>query len=162
MFGIIHKDKFPKDVDYSPILMEKPPSRTIPAPNPITTQRHRRESLLQIFLPFIGAVILIIGLAFLLGQATSFNTAQGAQIALIGLIFPTLLFGLIFFVIIIGLIVGLTRLIRIIPIYTRLVQDFFNRVSQQTRRVADGSVEPILRLQAWLAIVQRLRRGGFH
>lgn len=142
--------------------MEKPPTRTIPPPNPITTQRHRRESLVQIILPFVGAGILITGLAFLLGRATSFNTAQGAEIALIGLILPTIIFGVIFFVIIIGLIVGLTRLIRILPIYTRLVQDFFTRVSQQTRRVADGSVEPILRLQAWLAILQRLRRGGFH
>lgn len=142
--------------------MEKPPTRTIPPPNPITTRRHRRESLIQIILPFVGAVILITALAFLLGRATSYNTAQGAEIALIGLILPTMFFGLIFFAIIIGSIVGLTRVIRILPFYTRLVQDFFSRVCQQTRRVADGSVEPILRLQAWLAILQRLRRGGFH
>ncbi len=142
--------------------MEKSASRTIPSPNPVTTKRHRRESLVQIFLPFAGAVILMSGLAFLLGKATSFNTAQGAEIALIGLILPTMLFGLIFFAITIVLIVGLTKLLRTLPIYTRLVQDFFTRLSQQTRRVADGSVEPVLRLQTWLAILHRLCGGGFH
>lgn len=162
MFGIIRKGKFHKVIEHLLSPMEKPPNQTIPPPNPITTRRHCRESLVQIFLPFVGGGLLITALAFLLGQATSFNTTQGAEIALIGLILPTLLFGLIFFVITIGLIVGLTRLIRILPLYTRQMQDFFNRVSQQTRRVADGSVEPILRLQAWLAILRRLRRGGFH
>lgn len=94
--------------------MEKPPTRTIPPPNPITTRRHHCESLEQIILPFVGAVILISGLAFLLGKATSFNTAQGANIALIGLILSTMFFGLLFFAIIIGLIIGLTRLFRIL------------------------------------------------
>ncbi|MCX8061784.1 MAG: hypothetical protein N3D16_04315 [Anaerolineales bacterium] len=142
--------------------MEKPPSRPLPPPNPITTQKHRRESLLQITLPFLGALAILIGLAFLLGKATTFNTAQGAQIALIGLILPTMLFGLLFFLITIALLVGVTKLLGILPTYTRSVQDFFTLVAYQTRRVADGSVEPILRLQEWAAIWQRLRRGGFH
>lgn len=142
--------------------MEKPSSRPFPPPNPITAQKHRRESLLQITLPFVGALILLIGLAFLLGKATSFNPAQGAQIALVGLILPTMLFGLLFFLVTIGLIVGVTKLLLVLPRYTRSLQDFFTLIAYQTRRVADGSVEPILRLQEWAAIWQRLRRGGFH
>ncbi len=143
-------------------VMEKPPPRPLPPPNPLTTQRHRRESLLQITLPFLVALLFIVFLAFLLGKSTSYNTAQGAQIALIGLILPTLLLGLLLLVITVGLIVGVTKVLRILPRYTRVMQDFFNLLTQQTRRVADGSVEPILRLQEWAAIWQRLRRGRFH
>ncbi|PWH17637.1 MAG: hypothetical protein DDG59_07875 [Anaerolineae bacterium] len=142
--------------------MERPSPRPIRSPNPITTQNHRRESLYQIILPFLGATLLLIGIGFLLGKATSFNTAQGAEIALIGLILPTMVFGLIFLALTIGLIVGLAKLLRNLPIYTRSAQDFVRLVSQKTKQVADGSVEPIIRLQAWLAIWHRLRRGGFH
>ncbi|GAB4476104.1 MAG: hypothetical protein Kow0088_13640 [Anaerolineales bacterium] len=131
-------------------------------PNPITEKSHRHETLLQIFLPFFGSLLLLIGLAYLFGKATSFNTAQGAQIALVGLILPTLLFGLIFLVVTIGLIVGVTKLLRIIPPYARSVQDFFTLLAHQTQRVADSSVEPIMRVQEWLAIWQRIRRGRLH
>lgn len=140
--------------------MKSPDRPSFQPRNLLTAEKHRREGLLQITLPFVGALILLIGLAFLLGKATAFNHAQGAQIALVGLILPLMLFGLFLFVITIGLIVGVTKLLRILPTYTRSMQDFFTLVAYQTRRVADGSVEPILRLQEWLAIWRYLRRRG--
>ncbi len=142
--------------------MEKPPPRPLPPPNPLTTQRHQRESFQQIFLPFFLAIVLLIVLAILLGRATSYNTSQGAQIALIGLILPTMILGLLFLAVTIAIIVGVAKLTRLLPRYSRAAQDFFALLARQTRRTADSSVEPILRLHQWAAMWQRLRRGHFH
>ncbi len=141
--------------------MKRSPPHSLPSSNPVTTQKHRRESLYQIILPFFAALLVLIGLAFFLGKATSFNTAHGAEIALIGLILPMMLFGLFFFILTIGLIVLMTKLLRTIPIYTHLVQNFMTLLSFRIRRIADGSVEPILRIQEWAAMWQHLRHRSF-
>jgi hypothetical protein len=142
--------------------MKHPSNRPRNTPNPVTEKSHRHETFVQILLPFFIAFLLLVALAILLGKATSFNTAQGAQIALIGLILPTMLVALLFLIVTIGLIVGVTKLLTILPLYTRSLQDFFILLAHQTRRVTDGMVEPLLRLQEWVAIWRRIRRGGFH
>lgn len=141
--------------------MKQSSSRPLTAPNPVTTQKHRRESLYQIILPFFVALLVLIGLAFSLGKATSFNTAHGAEIALIGLLLPMMLFGLFFFILTIALIVLMTKLLRTIPIYTHLVQNFMTLLSLRIHRIADRSVEPILRIQEWVAMWRHLRHGSF-
>ncbi|MCS7248317.1 MAG: hypothetical protein NZ840_08755 [Anaerolineales bacterium] len=132
------------------------------AANPQTAEKHRRESLFQITLPFVLAVVLLGGLALSLGRVTAFNVSQGARIALIGLILPAMLLGALLLGLTTALLVGVTKAIDILPSYASLVQQVSAMLAQRTRKVADASVAPLLRLQEWAAIWQRLRRGGLH
>jgi hypothetical protein len=138
-----------------------PPERKLPQRNPVTHQKHRQDVLRQITLP------LLLGLAVLLTAAVLVVIAgfQGgeqvsiwADISTIWLILPMLFVALIFLVLIGGLAFLVTLLMRKLPPYARLVQDFFKLVSYRVRQLSNKAVEPVLRAHGTTAALRSLRR----
>jgi hypothetical protein len=141
--------------------MEYHPASTIPEPNPITRERHRREVLLQITLPLgIGVLlILILMLGVIWAGANGVGSvSQWADVALIWLILQALVIGLVFLVMLAGMAYAVTMLLGVLPGYARKVQDFFLLVSVRVRQGSDTAVEPFLRYYSFKASIRALFR----
>ncbi len=137
------------------------PERKLPERNPVTHRKHRQEVFWQVTLP------LLIGLAVLLTTAVLVVIAgfQGgeqvslwADISTVWLILPVLFVAFIFLALTGGLAFLVTLLLRKLPPYARLVQDFFERVSDRVRQLSNKAVEPLLRAHGTAAALRSLRR----
>ena len=107
-------------------------------------QRHRRQRFWQIIFP----VILII-LLFLVAAVFTIRSGQNANrlwadISIIWLVAPWLMLSAVLVVILFALIYGLTRFTKVVPGFTRRIQNWFFRVEQETSKLADSVVKPIL------------------
>jgi len=126
-----------------------------------TIRTHKRQFAWQILLPMI--VVVIIGLAaggFVIATTIS---GQGqpqlwADVSVIWLIAPVLLFALIFLAIVITTIYGMAKLLQILPLYTGKAQNILAQVSSGTLKVADGTVKPFIWLREAGAVVKSLFR----
>ena len=131
-----------------------------PMRNPITQARHRSEVFWQITVPVGVAAVIIVGMAIAAGWlGTAEDHSRWADVSLIWLILPTLTVAFLFFIILAALTFGLVRLIQVIPLYARQVQDFFVLLTIQVRKLDDKIVEPILRLRAIKASGQAFGRS---
>jgi hypothetical protein len=66
--------------------------------------------------------------------------------------------SLLFLAIFAGSIYALMRILRIVPPFALRVQNLFSKIEQRVRRGANIAVEPILRIESWLAALRALRR----
>lgn len=133
--------------------------------NPITHQAHRREVMRQITLPLvIGGLLLLAAAVFVLvlGVRGQGDVRRWADVSLIWLIAPMMVFALLFLVLTAGLAYAVTRLLAATPIFARQVQDFFILIQYRVAEIADKAVEPVLRSQqgaaSWRALWASLRR----
>lgn len=131
----------------------------LPERNPETHRAHRREVLLQITLPLVIGVIIVLVLAVLAALGAPGNVSRWADVSLIWLIIPMLLVALIFLVVFGGLAFGVFYLIRLIPGYARQVQDFFTLVGAKVKQGSDMAVEPVLRVQSFIASLNAVKRN---
>ena len=136
-----------------------------PPPNPVTMAKHRKQVLWQITVPFLAMVFLCLGLTGLTiwsASGSSEPVSRWADVSFIWLTPPIIIGALITLLIVGGLAYGVYYLIRVLPPYTRLTQDFFKRVLAKTRQISDQLVQPIIRIQGLAAGAQELRKqlGG--
>lgn len=126
--------------------------------NPVTRRAHARQKLWQITFPLLLGVILALVFAVLAGLAQADNASRWADISLIFLLIPVMLVSLLFLVILAALVYLMVRVLKFVPPVALKVQNIFAQVEQRVRTGADLAVEPILRLQGWLAALRALRR----
>jgi len=137
---------------------------TSPSPpkgNPLTRQAHRREVFRQITLPLALGVLIILlaAVAVALAAGRGMGDVSGwADVSLIWLIVPGMLFVFILLVLTAGLAYAVTRLLGVVPPFARQVQDFFVLVQYRIQKIADAAVEPALRAGALAASLRALRR----
>lgn len=124
--------------------------------NPVTHQKHRREVFLQITLPLVIGILILIFLVVMTGMAAAEPVRRWSDISLIWLTTYRLLIGLINLILLAGLAYGLTRLVSVLPIYARQVQDFFVLVGRRVALIMDQLVEPMLKIHSFLAGAQKL------
>ena len=130
--------------------MEAPP----PVESP-TVHSHKRQLAWQILVPFLLVTALIIR-AVLVIINTGSTTRTWADVSVIWLIAPMLIFAL-FFVTVLGfLIYGIARLLQITPHYTARLQDFFSMLSARMRTLANGAAKPIVWSQQAGAILKSI------
>ena len=135
--------------------LEFPPSSDR---NPVTRKRHRREVLLQITVPVsIGAIILLV-LAVLVTQGGASNASVWADISLIWLIIPVLIFSLILAIFMAGITYAVVYLIGVLPYYFYQAHEWLIAFGIQVKRAGDTVVEPIIRVQAFNASLRSLGR----
>jgi len=136
----------------------RPPSAS--EPNPLTQRKHRQEVLWQISLPLAAGVLLVMaaGAGVIFASAAGGAVDRWASISLIWLIIPTMILTLIFLLVTGVITYGLIRLIGILPVYTRRVQDIFVLVEARLKKAADAAVEPALRAQGFTAGLRRALR----
>jgi hypothetical protein len=119
--------------------------------NPITHQRHRREVFWQITFPFIVICLVLLILAVLATGLSAESASTWADISLIYMIIPALLFSLLTMIILAAGIYLTIRLIRLLPFYFFKGHNWFLLVNLQVGRIGDGLAEPFLRVRAWKA-----------
>jgi hypothetical protein len=147
---------FHKASDFVKVVLPKVPSlrevylcynKCMEAQRPVnspTVQAHKRQFAWQILLPFLVAAVVILIAAVLVSTGAASTTRTWADVSIIWLIIPMLSLAL-FCVIELGfLIYGVARLLKIMPHYTSLIQDFFVLISARARMIADGSAKPFV------------------
>jgi len=112
-----------------------------------SVQTHRRQFLWQILLPMILVTLLALAAGVLIFRM-SFS-GQGAprlwaDVALIWLLAPMLLFALGLAVVLIALIYALARLFKVLPEYTSRVQQVSFAALAWVNRLSDAVVRPVL------------------
>jgi cell division protein FtsW (lipid II flippase) len=132
-----------------------------PAPprerNPYTHQRHRREVLWQISVPFgVCALILLILAILVVLQTTVDQTSVWADISLMWMIIPAFIITLIFFVFLAASIYLVVRIIGILPYYFLRAYQWLVLVGGRMRQIEDRLLEPFLRIQSAVASLQEL------
>jgi hypothetical protein len=127
--------------------------------NPVTYQSHRKQVLWQITIPLvIGAVIILI-LAVSVTTGSPQTASLWADVSLVWLIIPVMIVSLILLVFLAGLAYAVIWLVRTIPGYAMQAQNFMIMIVRQVEKLGNVIVEPILRVNAFLASLQALSRS---
>jgi hypothetical protein len=127
--------------------------------NPLSQQNHRKQVFWQITVPLIAIVAVILAVAVLAATGSVQSTSLWANISLIWLIIPVMVIALILMVMLAGLVYAVVWLVRILPVYSMQVQNFMIAITSQVEKLGNAIVEPILRVNAFLASLQALRRS---
>lgn len=127
--------------------------------NPITQRAHRKQVFWQITVPLVIAALIILVLAVLVSAGNSQSASLWADISLIWLIIPVMIVSLIFLVVLAGLVYAVIWLLRNLPSYAMQAQNFMVMIAHQVERLGNAIVEPILRVNAFLASLEALRRS---
>jgi hypothetical protein len=141
-------------------MNEKPPV-VLPERNPQTHAAHRKEVWWQIILPLIlGCLLLLLAIAGVIWAAAGSNAqvTRWADISLIWLILPALIFALLTLGMLVGITYLVSKLLGVLPGYARLVQDSILAAGQKMMQATDALVAPILKLKSWSAAAQRARQ----
>ncbi|MBN2387419.1 MAG: hypothetical protein JXB85_10390 [Anaerolineales bacterium] len=120
-------------------------------------QRHRRQRFWQVLLPIILFLVGMLALGVLVIFATFEAGALNrlwADISLIWLLFPMLVFALLVLAVLAALIYAIGRLTQATPRLTSKVQALGRQVEQGTRQVADQAVQPVMRFKQIGAVLQ--------
>jgi hypothetical protein len=128
----------------------------LPQRNPITHAVHRREVFWQVTVPLVIGTLIILSLATGVWFVSYNSASQAADISLIWLILPALIFTLIFTFLLGGLTFGLIKLISILPPYAALVQNYFVLFNLKVTRAVNVAVEPVLKAASALAWLKAL------
>jgi hypothetical protein len=137
--------------------------------NPRTAAKIQRDVLWQIAVPLGLAVLLALVAAVLIILPVGASARRPwADVTLIALSIPTLIAALVVLVIVVGLCAGMYFVLRELPIYFKVAQDFVALVSFRVQTIADQVSGVFLRIRSLTAGAQRiakdvrrqLRRGG--
>jgi ABC-type sugar transport system permease subunit len=126
--------------------------------NPITQEAHRRQAFWQIYFPLIAFGVLLIVAIVLAILAENEATSKWADISLIYIISVLMV---IFVIIIAVLIVSAYytgRIIKESPYFFFLIQKYTYLIEIRVKRASNVAVEPILRLNGYIAGLRALRR----
>lgn len=138
--------------------MGSKPIRILHLSEPQSTQQHRQQTFWQILFPISITALILIIVAALSTRSTAAQASLNAQIALIWLLIPLMLFTLVGLALTIFLVIILVKLIHIIPVYAYRIQINVNNVANRIHQVADWSVEPILRIHSFFAMLTQLSK----
>lgn len=127
--------------DYDPILPR----------NPITRQRHRREVFWQITFPIILICLVILILAVLTVGLSADSASTWADISLIYMIVPALLFTLLTMIFLAAGVYLTIKLLHILPFYFYKGHNWFLLVNLRVGSLGDRLAEPFLRVRVWKA-----------
>jgi uncharacterized membrane protein YhaH (DUF805 family) len=129
-------------------------------------QRHKRQSFWQVLFPILLAgLVVLAGLAFLILTATKGDPASQlsgwADTSLIWMLLPVLGLGLVAVLILGVLIFLLARLLKILPIYTSLVQRYFAIGESWVKNFVARGIKPLLTAKGYQAGASQLLKSLF-
>ncbi len=128
-------------------------------PHPVdspTVQLHKRQFAWQILVPFLVMTALIVAAAALVVSGGASGTRSWAEVSIIWILAPLLVFALLFVVVLGFLIYGIAKLTQVTPRYTGQAQHFFTLLSAGTRQVADGAAKPFIWFNQAGAVIKSL------
>ena len=124
-------------------------------PRPLSDPKHRKQTFWQIWVPLCLSFLVILLLAVLAaisaGSSASPTVTKLSHLSTIYMITPVLIVGVVVLVLMGLVIYGMTRLIDILPVYTRMVQGFFRQIAEFFRMWSNRTVQPVLAIKSWWA-----------
>lgn len=141
--------------------MQDRPEPPVLERNQATHQVHRHEVLWQITIPLVVGLVLVLALMVLAVAAPAGTASQLADISLIYLIGPSLIFGLISLLLLAGSIYLIVRLIQQLPFISYRVQNFFWLANARIRDIDDRLVAPFIRMKSSASAARTFRRRVF-
>lgn len=121
--------------------------------------QHRRQRLLQIWLPLGLTVLIVLGVAVwavVAATAPGPSMTHWANVSAVIVILPLCLGAILLLAVVIGLIYLTARMYRGLPGMDRKIQSVFFRIETGVHRAADQSVKPVLSIQGRLASLKAL------
>lgn len=127
--------------------------------NPTTHEAHRKEVFWQITLPLVIGLLLmvaaIIGVIFAATQPES-ELRRWADVSIIWLILPALLFTLIGMVILAGLVYAVSAVLKILPRYSVIALLYLETAREKVSKISNQIVEPFIKAHSSWAAVSRI------
>lgn len=133
----------------------------LPERNPLTHAAHRRQAFWQITLPvLVGSLLLLLALVGVIltasGASSGEQVQRWANISLIWLILPNLVFVVLATAFFTAILYLVTRLLAVVPGYAHLVQIFFLRVNLRVRAFDVAIVRPLLKAKGLTAALRQV------
>jgi hypothetical protein len=126
-----------------------------PAERP-TIRAHKRQFAWQILVPFLVMAGLVVAGSVLVVTGGETQNRVWADISMIWLIAPALLFALALLVLLVTIIYGMVKLLQIIPVYSGKAQGVFTLLSAGARKLADGVAQPFVWLRQAGAVISSI------
>jgi hypothetical protein len=126
-----------------------------------TIRAHKAQFVWQILIPVILVVVILSGAgAVVIANAISDHgqIRLWADISLIWVLAPVLLFTLMCLLIVITIIYGMAKVLQYLPRYTGKTQEFFSLFAAGTRKLADGATRPIVWFRQAGAVIKSIFR----
>jgi uncharacterized protein involved in cysteine biosynthesis len=125
-------------------------------PNPKTRATHKKEFRNQVLIPLILTILIsVIAVGVLIYYGVG-SIERWSQIASIFLIMFWMVIGLLLLTITVGLIFLISRLLQLLPPYTRMAQDGIETIKHQVESGTDITVRPVIKIQSFLAVIDAL------
>ncbi len=130
----------------------------IPVPRPERESyiKHRREVTRHIVLP-VGLVtivgILIAVLSGIGAAGADPSVSLWADISIIWLIIPMMMFAIIIAALLIAMTVGMKRLMNIAPRYTSMMQAYAYWFNIEVRKWSQKITQPVVTIKTWLDLI---------
>lgn len=134
----------------------------LPQPIHASYLKHRKDFTWKILFPVILSSVLCIGLIVLINIATfrgGGDVGRWAAISTMWIAIPTMIGMLIVLALIGGIVYLLAKLLRLLPPYTAMVQDFFYKIESYAKRAADAAAKPVISINAVAASINRFFGG---
>jgi hypothetical protein len=122
-------------------------TRPVPTTPEERTAEHKRQMLLQVWLPLGGGIVLVLAVCVLAILGTVYRSTEinrWGNISSIYLLIPTLLVNLVPLILLGLAIYGMSKLLAKMPGWMYAVQAFFGRIYAFTRQAADKLAAPVL------------------
>ncbi len=122
--------------------------------------QHRRQVLIQVWLPLILGLLIVLFLAGLAILGTIYRSSEvnrWGSISAILLLIPVLLADLVVAAILIASTVGIRKLMEKLPGWLYIVQAFFARIAAAVHNLADRVVAPVIRISSAGAGARQIR-----
>jgi small-conductance mechanosensitive channel len=121
-----------------------------------TTRAHRRQFAWQILVPILVLTALFLAVAVLVASGTGSSSRTWADVSMIWVIAPVLVFALVVIIVLGFLIYAISKLHQITPHYTSKIHGFFGLLSGKTRLIADGTARPFIWFHQAGAIIKSI------
>lgn len=141
----------------------KPENYQAVFPPSASLQRHKKQRFWQILAPILlGGLIILAAAAWLVRTVVvGTSVSQYADISLIWLILPAMMFGILFAMLLLGMIYAAARLLNILPYYTFMVQQYAALIEARIKLWTKKAVDPLLAVESTAAAARTFFKNLF-
>ena len=127
--------------------------------NPVhspTIRLHKREVIWQIILPFVLVSLALLAAAVWLVLGDTARDRAWADVSMLWLLAPLLLLSLAALALLAAMIVGMAKLLQVMPRFTTRAQQVAGQIVGGTRKGADGAVQPFIWVEQAGAVLKSI------
>jgi hypothetical protein len=128
--------------------------------NPITQRQTRQQVMRWVTIPIIVASLIFLGLSVLAIFLPSAGASLWADIALIWMLCPSILFMVLMAAITLGSAYGVGKLITVLPPFFYKIQNFARLFNFRSRQVGDKLTAPVMKVNSWSASARAAREAA--